>query len=305
MKKKLVDLFLEKSEMTATATINGESHELSMPIGGSKLEDPVKPWKKQMYYYFCHVIDYEDPVVSGKRYALTVVSKLDQKCYLENLKYKENETIDIISDLTSVGLDGNGKIICGWHNRLKAVDEKKISDNYFDIGFRNRIYFKRKNKKKETYNAKKQNLNDILTSNVLVCEKNVNIDLDEKFVDYIAKIGRFTRENDVTYPYARMSEEIAKFDNIRTGIGAVSMFVPIGRAYKFTQEVISMIMDLIGSSSLVLPATDFYNLRGPVKLTPVTMDTYAAYLGQDGEYHYKDKPDETIGNKEDYELKLE
>ena len=52
MKKKLVDLFLEKSEMTATASVNGEVHELSMIIGADELDEPIRNYKEHQYYYF-------------------------------------------------------------------------------------------------------------------------------------------------------------------------------------------------------------------------------------------------------------
>lgn len=273
MKKTIIDMFLKKSEMTATANINGETHELSMTIGGDDpYEEPHKDYKEQQYYYFCHVID---KFIDGEQYALTVVSKFDMKRYYNFLNPRENDIIYRLVDISSVGLDGNGKIICGWHNRME-VDETRQqgTGGFWDQLLNTKLYFEDKIKSNQTYEAKPQNLNNILCDYLLVCEKNVTIDLGEKFVKCIKLISDFTRKNDTSYPYARINEEIAEFDNIRTAIGVVNNIFPIGKSFKLAQHVISYIAEVIGGSSLVLPATKFYDLRGPVKIGQVTKDIY-------------------------------
>jgi hypothetical protein len=286
---KLVDLFLKKSDMKATATINGEVHELSMPIGGNDpYEEPVKSIKEQQYYYFCHVID---KIIDNKQYALTVVSKFDMKRYYEFVNPRENDIVYRLVDVSSVGLDGNGKIICGWHNRLE-VDEVRMkgTGGFWDQVLDTTIYFKNETKSNKTYEVKPQNLNNILRDNLLVCEKNVTIDLEGEFVECINLIADFTRKNDTTYPYAKISEEIAKFDNMRTAIGVVSNIFPVGKSFKLAQQMINYIAEIISGSSLILPAKEFYNLRGPVKISQITKDIYESSIGQTGDlYYYKNK----------------
>ena len=298
-KKKLVDLFLEKSEMTATASVNGETHDLSMTIGGNDpYVEPEKPIKEQQYYYFCHVID---KFIDGEQYALTVVSKFDMKRYYEFDRPRENDLIHKLVDISSVGLDGNGKIVCGWHNRHIVDEEKMIGGGIVDDTLNTRIYFDPKTKSNETYEAKPQSLDNILCDNLLVCEKNVTIDLGEKFVECINLIADFTRKKDTTYPYARINEEIAEFDNIRTAIGVINNIFPIGKSFKLAQYVIGYIGEVIGGSSLVLPATKFYNLRGPVKIGQVTKDIYRSYIGENSKRYYeKTESNEKSDNVEIY-----
>ena len=296
MKKKLVDIFLKKSEMTATASINGETHNLSMAIGGDDpYEEPMKPFKEQQYYYFSHVID---KVVNGEKYALTVVSKFDMKRYFEYSRPRDNEFMYRLVDISSVGLDGNGTIICGWHNRLTIDEERMIGGGIVDDALNTRIYFEHKEKSNETYNAKPQNLDNILCDNLLVCENNVTIDLGSDFIGYIQRIAKFTRESDTTYPFARINEKMAEFDNIRTALGVVSNFIPASKSYKLAKFVLSFIGEVIGGSSLLLPASNFYDLRGPVMLNQVTTDIYESYIGENGERFY-DKKEKQSNKKSD------
>ncbi|ADV50555.1 hypothetical protein Celal_3289 [Cellulophaga algicola DSM 14237] len=300
MKKKLVDIFLKKSEMTATASVNGETHDLSMSIGGDNShEEPMKPFKEQQYYYFCHVID---KVVNGEKYALTVVSKFDMKRYFEFLNPRDNDTMYRLVDISSVGLDGNGTIICGWHNRLTIDEVKMIGGGIIDDALNTRIYFEHKTKSDETYNAKPQNLDNIICDNLLVCEKNVTIDLGSDFSEHINEIAKFTREKDTTYPFARINEKIAKFDNSRTAIGILSNFIPVSKTYKLATTTINFIAEVIGGSSLVLPATDLYDLRGPVKISAVTTDIYESDIGQNSKRYYYKK--EKQSNKKSDNVKI-
>lgn len=288
MKKKLVDLFLKKSEISATATVNGETHELSMLIGGDELDEPMRPFKENQYFYYCHVTD---EYVNGKKYALTVVSKFDMKRYYRELRPIENEDFIKLIDITSIALDGNGTPITGWHHRREINEVRKVSDgNYFDKLFKTQKYFEDEVKSDKIYKIKEQNVSDIEGRQVLICENNININLDENFVKCIKEISNFTRENDTTFPYAVISDEMKDFDNIRTAIGAVSIFLPVSKSFKMTQILISYLVDIIGSSSLPMPASDFYELRGPVKLSKVTRDVYKSFLGQNGKHYYEKTP---------------
>jgi hypothetical protein len=275
MKKTIIDLFLKKSEMTATATINGETHELSMTIGGNNLvNEPLKPIKEHQYFYYCHVTD---EFIEGKKYALTVVSKFDLKRYYDYGEPNSQELIERLVDITSIGLDGNGVPVTGWHQRRVIDEVKKETDGAFmDRLLKIYHYFEQKVKNDYVFKVKPQNITDIECNRMLVCEQNVNIPLDDEFMKCIEEISIFTRENDTTFPYSVISDEMSQFDNIRTAIGAVSMFLPVGKAYKLTQEVISYIADIISASShsLALPASKLFDLRGPVKLSKVTKDMY-------------------------------
>ncbi len=287
MKKKLVDLFLKKSEMTATANINGETHELSMIIGGSELKELEKPYKEHQYFYYCYVTD---EFVNGKKYALTVVARMDLKRYYGIPEPIKNEIIYRHVDITHIALDGNGTPITGWHHRREIDEIRKEGDGgIWDSILNTSKYFEHKTKSDKTYRVKEQNINDVLNKQILVCQSNVNIKLEKNFIKYLNEIGNFTRENDTTFPYAVISDEMADFDNIRTAIGAVSMFVPVGRAYKLSQEIVSYLMDIIGSSSLALPASKFYDLRGPIKLSKVTRDVYESFIGQNSKHYYEKK----------------
>ena len=275
MKKTIIDMFLKKSEMTATATVNGEIHELSMTIGGNNLvNEPVKPIKEHQCFYYCHVTD---EFIEGKKYALTVVSKFDLKRYYDYGEPNSQKLIERLVDITSIGLNGNGVPVTGWHQRRVIDEVRKETDGAFmDRLLKINHYFEQKVKNDYVFKVKPQNITDIECNQMLVCEQNVNIPLDDEFMKCIEEIGTFTRENDTTFPYAVISDEMSEFDNIRTAIGAVSMFLPVGKAYKLTQEVIGYIADIISASShsLALPASKLFDLRGPVKLSKVTKDIY-------------------------------
>ncbi len=83
-----------------------------------------------------------------------------------------------------------------------------------------------------------------------------------------------------------INKKIQDFDNIRTGIGLVSNILPIGKAYKMAKTLASIITESIGGSPLVVPATDFYDLRGPVNLSKVTYQMYDRDYGQNSKPYY-------------------
>ncbi len=274
IRKKLLDLLIDKSEMTATADVNGEVHELTMPIGGSKLVyEPLRPMKEHQYFYYCYVTD---EFVNDCSYALTVIAKFDLKRYYESQDPQVNEVIQRVEDITAIGLDGNGEPITGWHQR-RIIDEVRKDTN--DGAFMDRLlgtyrYFEHELKEDHKLNVKSQSINEVIHNEMLVCEQNVNISLEEDFMTYIRDIGAFTREKDVTFPHSVVNEEMAEFDNIRTGIGAISLFIPVGKSYKIAQTFVDYITGAVGVSSLFLPASNYFDLRGPVKLSKVTKNIY-------------------------------
>ena len=52
-------------------------------------------------------------------------------------------------------------------------------------------------------------------------------------------------------------------------------------------------------SSIVLPASDFYDLRGPVMLNQITTDIYESSFGQNGKLYYY-KTEKQSNKKSDY-----
>ena len=117
------------------------------------------------------------------------------------------------------------------------------------------------------------------------------INLSDEFVAAVEEISKFTRENDTIYPYSVINPKIQEFDTIRTAIGLVSNALPISKAYKMTQSLISYLADAFSGSALVVPASNLYNLRGPVNLSKVTYQLYENKQGQNGLYYYKKSDD--------------
>lgn len=280
-----------------------------------KDNEVMKPFKEHQYFHFCYVTN---KIIDGEDYALTVVTLTDLKRYFESSVPLENEMIYRVLDIISVGLDGNGVPRIAWYEKqlyeeLRTQNSKKgesmsVLDSLFSTG----ITFTKKKKTSftaintdndEPIIASKQEANTENMKDAIFCQKKLffnsgkEIALSDDFVTIIKEISDFTRESDVTFPYAVINEKIQQFDNIRTAIGVVSSFLPVIKGFKLATKVLSWVFEIVGGSPLVLPASEFYNLRGPIKLSKAKYIRYTSEIGQNGKFYYiKDKDIQTKEN---------
>ena len=282
-KKKLVDLFQKRSQLTAKVTVGNNTFDLSNPIGSNILDDePQRPFKTTQHFFQCYTAD---ETVDGLDYAVTVVSKVISSRYFAEKYAFESETIQEFNEVINIGLDGNGVPICGGYHRQEVhyqrkSNEKKIHELFPDW----RDNFSSK-EKKLAYKARCEVITDCITQKKLIFEGGKFLSLDDEFIGYLKEIGEFTRKSDVYYPYSIMNNKISEFDNIRGIIGAMSIVVPssiLGRValgmgaseLKVLDKVYDLVTYIVGNSGLVLPAAKYYPLRGPVKLSKTEYKRY-------------------------------
>lgn len=261
----------------------------------------IQPIKIQQTFLSSYVMD---KTIGGKKYAMTVVCLYDFKQYFQSYRPLDNEKIYSMEDVVAVGLDGNGVPRLAWHKR-SLFESKPITNTNSPI-IDNLLGTRQTMEKSKVAalpailttddqiiraskeEAKADDLEtDISCNNTLRFANGKQIVLKPNFVQAIQTTSDFTRENDVTLPYAMVNKEIQKFDNIRTAVGLASSLLPIGRgSVKMISAMVGLLSEAVGGSPLVLPASKLYNLRGPIKLSKVTKETFESFLGQDSNYHY-------------------
>ena len=285
-----------------------------------KDNEVMKPFKEHQYFHFCYVTN---KIIDGEDYALTVVTLTDLKRYFESTVPLENEIIYNVIDVISVGLDGNGVPRIAWYEKqlyeeirtqnYKKGERMSVLDSLFSTGVtfikKNRTSFTAINTDNdEPIIASQQEANTENMTDAVFCQKKLffnsgkEIELSDDFVTVIKEISDYTRVSDVTFPYAVINEKIQQFDNIRTAIGVVSSFLPVVKGFKLATKVLSWVFETVGGSPLVLPAKEFYNLRGPIKLSKAKYQRYSSEYGQDGKLYYE--IDKEIQTKENDNIKI-
>ncbi|PKH49689.1 hypothetical protein CXF68_02810 [Tenacibaculum sp. Bg11-29] len=269
----------------------------------------IQPVKAQHKFTSCYVTDMN---LHDGKCAVTVVVLYDLKRYYkkQNGRVSEEEKSYRVLDVVAVALDGNGVPRAGWHE--KQLFEEALVKHYKEgekmsvvdslLGTSITLEAKKVSmlpaiitKQDKPILASKQKANhenlvdNFLNQHTLFFGANKKIELDDAFVTTVKEIGKFTRESDITVPYAIMNKKMQDFDTIRSAFGLISFVLPLGAAYKMSQGLIALLGDVISASSLALPASDLYDLRGPVKVSNETTQIYFDKDTESGNKVYKPK----------------
>lgn len=89
---------------------------------------------------------------------------------------------------------------------------------------------------------------DISCNNTLRFANGKQILLSPEFVNALLETSNFTRESDVTLPYATINKKIQDFDKINSLLGFVSSLIPLKGSYKLASNALSLLSGAVSNS---------------------------------------------------------
>ncbi|MCV6629775.1 MAG: hypothetical protein OIF50_07940 [Flavobacteriaceae bacterium] len=174
-----------------------------------KEEEPEYPKKEKEHYFFVHV---EDIVYNGEKYACHVVNYSEKNTYGVfipgyDIRYEDHRFC--IHKLTSIYLDGNGVPIKATFKKSQWDLKLKFQNGILDNLLKTNYVFEKENIR-TLKNSEMKNVNiaeEIFNYNRYAGTQQVRFELWDDFRGILDTMGKFTRENPMTYPYYANLEE--------------------------------------------------------------------------------------------------